>query len=82
MMVAVAISIKGICCYEILAKNETVHAARYLEFLKRFMDRWHGNRRHAIWLLDDNARPMPQLFSGLSKGKSNARFKRLILSTV
>lgn len=43
--------------YETLAKNETIGAARYLEFFKRFVDREHNTSKHAVWLLDDNARP-------------------------
>lgn len=33
-----------------------MNAARYLDFLKRLMDRWHGTRKYVVWLLDDNTR--------------------------
>lgn len=57
VMMVLAMDIHGICYYEILDKNEKMSATRYLEFLKRLMDRWRGSRKHTVWLLDDNARP-------------------------
>lgn len=56
VMVILAMDIKGICGYEILPKKETVNGSRYLSFLKKLMNEWRGDRRHSVWLLDDNAR--------------------------
>lgn len=49
--------IRDICFFDILAKKKTMNAARYLKFLKRLMDHWHGNRKHAARPADDNAKP-------------------------
>ena len=57
VMLILAMDIKGIFYYELLAENENVNSARYLEFLTNLMDVWRGNRQHRVWLLDDNARP-------------------------
>lgn len=54
VIVVLATDIRATSYYEILVENE---AARYLEHLKRCMDRCCGNRKHAVWLLDDNVRP-------------------------
>lgn len=56
-MLILALDFKGVCYYELLAEKETVDGSRYLEFLKRLMDHWRGNRKGTVWLLDDNARP-------------------------
>lgn len=56
LMLVLAMDFNGICYYELLARNETMNGARYLEFLKRLFQKWHANRRHAVWLLDNNAR--------------------------
>lgn len=55
--VILAFNMRGVCYYEIFAEGETMHVALYLESLKRFIDRWFGNRKHSVWLLDDNAIP-------------------------
>jgi hypothetical protein len=57
VMVVMAMDINGICYYEILGRQEKMDGPRYLEFLKRLMDRCSGDRKHPVWLLDDNARP-------------------------
>lgn len=57
VMLAMAMDIRGICYYEILVKGERMDAPRYLEFLKRLVDSVGGNRKHLLWLLDDNAKP-------------------------
>jgi len=57
VMIILAMDIRGICYYEILNQNEKIGFARYLEFLKRLMEKWHGNQQHTVWILDDNARP-------------------------
>lgn len=54
-IVVLAMDIRSTCYYEMLA--ETVNGVDYLGFLKRPMNHRHGNRKHAVWLLDDNARP-------------------------
>lgn len=53
-MIALAVDIGGICYYEVPIEIEALTTARCLEFFKRPMDYWHGNRRNAVWLLDDN----------------------------
>lgn len=57
VMMVLGMDYLGICYYEILGRIEKMDAPRYLEFLKRLMDRWRGNRKHTVWVLDDNARP-------------------------
>ena len=57
VMMILAMDIRGICYYEILSDKEKMDAPRYLELLKRLMDRWPGNRKNTVWVLDDNARP-------------------------
>ncbi len=56
-MLILAMDFKGVCYYELLAEKETVNGPRYLEFLKRLMNHWRGNRKGTVWLFDDNARP-------------------------
>lgn len=58
-----------------------MNAGRCLKLLKRLINRWHGNRKHAAWLLDDNARyhHHAQLFSGSGKRISNVDFTPRIL---
>lgn len=53
MVLALALDIKAICYCEILAQNEAINVARYVQFYKKLTDRWHGNQEPAI---DDNAR--------------------------
>ena len=57
VMLICAMDITGICYYEFLDEKETVNATRYLQFLKNLWSKWHKNRRHVTWFLDDNARP-------------------------
>lgn len=57
VLLILAMDVTGICYYEILPEKETLKGPRYLEFLRRLMDKWHGNRQHRVWLLDDNAKP-------------------------
>lgn len=58
-MVVPAMSISGICYNKTLVENEMINAAHYPKFLKRIKNRWHGNQKHAIWLLTKNARSRP-----------------------
>lgn len=51
-MAVLAIDIGDACYNEILVENETLNAASYLEFIK---DCQHGDRKHAVWLIDNNA---------------------------
>jgi histone-lysine N-methyltransferase SETMAR len=55
VMIILAMDIRGICYYEIIAPKEKVNSARYLAFLKRLVAKWGGNRKHELWLLDDNS---------------------------
>ena len=57
VMIAMAMDIKGICYYEVLDAKEKMDAPRYLTFLKNLINRCCANRKHTVWLLDDNARP-------------------------
>ena len=57
VMMALAMDFNGICYYEILDRNEKMDSARYLEFLNRLINHLRTNRRHTLWLLDDNAKP-------------------------
>lgn len=33
----------------VLAEYEIMNIARFLELLKKLMDRWHGNQKQAVW---------------------------------
>lgn len=56
VMVVLTMVIKGICCYKILAEDETVNAIRHLEAIKRFIDHWYGNRKRTVSLVFNDAR--------------------------
>lgn len=68
-MAIFAMKFRDAYCYETLVENDIINADCHLGLVKRFMDRWHGNRNHPVWLLYDIVRPvvMPQLLYGLSK---------------
>lgn len=73
-----AINVRGICYF---AENEIINAARYFGFLKRLMDRWHGNREQSACLIPTPHRiPILQLLSGWCKGISIVGFNPFILS--
>ena len=57
VMMILAMDIKGIFYYELLHEKETVNATKYLDFLKKVMEKFKRGRKHTVWLLDDNARP-------------------------
>lgn len=61
VMVVLAMNIRGICYYDILVKNETMDAVRYLEFLKGLVYCCHGYRKYAVWLIIT-----PDLVNGIS----------------
>jgi transposase len=56
-MLVLAMDYDGICYYEILEEKEKMDQHRYLQFLKNLMAARRDNRKHQVWLLDDNARP-------------------------
>lgn len=74
--------IKSIYYYEILAKNETTYAARYLKSLNELISRWHKNRKRAVRLLDDNARAYrhTSIASWIEQKVSNVDWNPLILT--
>lgn len=51
-----AVGIRAFRYYGILPEKKMVNVARYLEFLKSFMDVWHGNLQHRACLLYDTTR--------------------------
>lgn len=53
VIAVLAINIMGICRYKAFAENDTMNAVRYLGFLRRLMNCWHGNREHVVWLLNE-----------------------------
>lgn len=57
VMMILAMDFNGICYYEILDEKQTVNKDRYIEFLDNLIKKWHRNKKHEVWLLDDNARP-------------------------
>lgn len=52
MMVVLAMNIKDICYYELLAKNETLNAFAISSFSRNL---WHSKQKHVVWLVDKNA---------------------------
>lgn len=56
MIIVLAINIRYIYYYETPAEDETMNAARYPEVLNGPIGRWHSTVKHAIWLLNNNAR--------------------------
>lgn len=46
-----AMTIWGVCYYEILAENETMNAVHCLVFPKRPINSWHRNKEHTAGLL-------------------------------
>lgn len=75
-MVVFVMNVWEICYYEVLAKNETMNAARCLEFLKRSMDSWQGNRsmQPGYLMTTPDFINTPQLRPGLSKEIYNIGF--------
>ena len=51
--IIVAINFRGLCHFEILQRNETVNALRYIEFLKALSEVKRGD----LIIMHDNARP-------------------------
>lgn len=53
VVVVLVVNIRDICYYKIHTENGIINASRYLDFLKRLMDRRHGNRKHAVRLFNN-----------------------------
>ena len=51
--IIVAINFRGLCHFEILHRNETVNAVRYIEFLRALSE----TKRGELTIMHDNARP-------------------------
>lgn len=51
IVAVLAMITQSIWYYEVLAENKTVNAVCCLEFFKRVMHSWQGNRKHAGYLM-------------------------------
>lgn len=50
-----AMGIRGVYYYGVAAESE-LSATSYLQFLRILINCWRGNRKGAVWLLDNDAR--------------------------